>query len=269
MKKLTYLLFVIGSIHSSLEAQSAFDKLESWLTKKHLQISYGPQSAWYKKSHITFVQEEYDRKVIFDQVKAVDDESFDFLLNGKDIGVEQFKVNIGIDLSRNYSFLITATHLTYLVQVDQTYYRNGFWDGKKVSDYVSLREYFEKLEHSNGINIWDIGIRRSFWLTSDEEKKFQLAIAILPKIGAIMTATQANVRNPNGIFERYDPGNSLAGFDYSLDFSLRLLFFQHLEISGNFNYFQFLINGAKLSTTSYVNQKLRGYHYGINLGWRF
>lgn len=250
-------------------SQSVFDKFEKWLGQKHFQITYGPQIAWYKNSHLTFVQEEYDRNIIFQDVKAKDDPSLDFLLKKGEFGVEQFRVAFGIELSKNYSVQIVATHLTYLVQVENDYYRNGLWNGQKESNTFYFRDDFAKLEHSNGINIWNIGVQRNIWLTRSDSSNFRVSIGIMPKIGAILTATQAEVRNPTGIFEHFDPGNNLAGFDYSLDFSLRFLFFQHFQLTGNLNYFQFLIDKAKLSNSSYVSQKLRGYNWGINMGWRF
>lgn len=271
MKKHLLPLFLIGILsHPLLEvsAQSVFDKAENWLIKHHLQISYAHQLAWFKESHITFVQPEYGRDIIFENVHARDNPK-SFSIGRGEIGTSQFRVKVGIELSRNYSLMISGTHLNYIVLTDRSYYRNGMWDHERVSDTPRFDQYFRKFEHSNGLNTFTIGLRRNFWITQSDEKKVRWALSVMPQVGAVFAGTQIGVLNPEGIYEHYDPGNIIAGYTYAIDFSSRLLFFQHLELDINLNYFQMLIHRARIAKDSYVNQQLRGFQYGVGVGYRF
>jgi hypothetical protein len=253
---------------SFVYGQSVFDKFENFLIDKNLHVQYGLQNAWYKNSHITFIQKEYDRDIIFEHVQAKDDSKWDKIFSER-IGEEQFRILVGIDLSKKYSIFLSATHLAYKVKVDKNYYRNGVWDNQRVSDTILFNQHFNKLEHSNGINIWSVGITRNFLVCNFQKLKLKTFFGISPQIGALLSASQVEVMNPSGIYEHYDPGNKLSGINYSVDFSIRLNLFKHFEIIGNINYFQFLMRKAKFSDDSYVDQNLRGYNIGINLGYRF
>ncbi|MEL6256144.1 MAG: hypothetical protein AAFR87_29335 [Bacteroidota bacterium] len=270
MKRIFYsvLLLLFLPNYPTLSAQSIFDKAEAWLKENHLQITYAHQLAWFKESHITFVQPEYGRDIIFENVKARDNPQSFSIARGE-IGTSQFRVNIGLELSRKYSVFFSGTHLNYIVLTDNEYYRNGIWNGERVSGRVRLEDYFAKLEHSNGLNTYNLGLKRNFWISTDSTRNLQWALSVMPQVGAVFTGTQAGVYNSQRVYEHYDPGNIIAGYNYALDFASSWIFLNHLELAVNLNYFQMLIRRAKLSEDSYVRQKLRGFQYGLGLGYRF
>ena len=266
--RLSFLAFflVIGSI--STDAQSVLDKFENFLVSKRLQLSYGVQSSWYKESQIHFVQEKYGRDVRIHSVRAKDRGFLSFLFKGE-FGVTQFKINAEIDLSPKYTLAIFLNHMGYHVDVDRDYYKLGLWNSESISIREKLSNDFLTLEHSNGINIWNIGALRKIKLTKDDERLLDFEFGFMPNIGLVSTATQGVIYNPDGEIEKYDPGNKLAGFNYGLEIVLRAYFKKHYFIGANFNYFQMRIKRANLDVDAYVEEELRGSTYGMNIGYKF
>lgn len=261
---------VILLIFSSLitNAQSVFDKFENFLVSKKLQLSYGVQSSWYKESQIHFVQEKYNRDVRIHDLKADDRGFFSFLLKGE-LGVTQYKISTEVELSPKYSLALFLNHMGYHVDVDRDYYTLGLWNNEAVSIREKLSNNFLELEHSNGINIWNIGVLRRIKFSKDDSKKLNFEFGFMPNIGLVSTATQAVLYNPDGEIERYNPGNKLAGYNYGLEIVLRTYIRKHYFIGLNFNYFQMQIKKAKLDVDAFVEQELRGSTYGINIGYKF
>jgi len=256
-------LFIIPI--QSIYTQSIFDRFEQYLKARHFQVSYGPQLSFFKKSHIRFVQPKYQRDLTIHLARNLDDPRIRAFFRGE-FGVNQFQVNLGMDLSKNYSVHLAIHHITYKVDVNRNYYALGTWDGIHIADSINMRQTFESLEHSNGINLWNIGLKRNIKLPFLSNASIESSLGFMPGIGIVLTATQGKIINPNGQFERFDPGNSLAGFNYSLETSFTVLFKKHYFIFANLHYFQLAIFKAKLDKHSYVNQQLRGSNYGIGLG---
>jgi len=254
---------------AQVNAQSIFDKVENNLLEKHFQINYGVQLAWYKVSNIHFVQEQYNRNVEYQYVSANANGSTLSVLRGKVKKTPQFKVSFGIDLSQKYSLLISATHISYYVDVDKSYYRRGIWNGQMVSDSIYLQNDFRRLEHSNGINIWNIGVKRKIRMDIKKWNAVRFELGMMPNLGLVYTASQGEIKNPTGQYEHYDPGNSLAGFNYALEAALALIIKEHWQIQINLNYFEMFIKRAKLDENAYVKQRLRGSNYGLNIGYKF
>ncbi len=261
---LFFFLFIFNSIYS----QSVFDKVEEFVVNRNLEVSYGIQFTWFKTSNIRFVQEKYNRDLIFQYVKSKKDNRLNYLFKGE-LGVPQFRINVGLDLSKKYSIHLAVSHLTYHVDVDQEYYRIGFWNNESVSNTIYFKDDFRKLEHSNGINLWNIGIQRHFILKLEKLKWLNFDIGIMPNFGIVAAASQGEIRNPSNEFERYDLGNSIAGLNYAGEITLKIFFFEHFKLSFNFNYFQMHILRAKLEDDAYVQQRLRGSNYGVNIGYKF
>ena len=264
--KLLALLLVI--LCPPVSAQSIFDKFEKILKDQNLEINYGPQETWYKRSYITYVHPKYDRDIEFQSVYGHGNDDLDFILKGE-FGVPQYKVDIGIDLSENYSLLLMASHLTYEVDVEQKYYRIGEWNGFQVSDSIYLKDDITRLEHSNGMNIWNFGIERKFHIGFKDNEHLDLFYGLTPNVGLVFTASQGSIKNPSNIFEHYNQGNGLSGFNYSLQSDIQLLFKKHYQLRINLNYFQMIIMKAKLHKEAYLTHKLRGFNYGISLGYKF
>ncbi len=263
---LLLLAFTLGTTNS--EAQSIFDRFEKFLVSRNLQLSYGVQASIYKNSNIHFVQEKYGRNLMIHHVSAKDRNYSSSLLKGE-FGVVQFKVNAEIDLSPNYSFVFTGTHLAYHVDVNKAYYQLGTWNNEHVSANELLNKDFEQLEHSNGINLINIALKRRIRLTKDEDRTFKFELGLMPNVGLLFAATQASVFNPDGIIERYDPGNELAGYNYGIESVYRVYIKQHFLVGLNINYFLMEVIHAELEPTSYVEQQIRGVNYGLNVGYRF
>lgn len=261
------LIFILSFVYTNISAQSIFDKMENWLTSHHIHASYGPQWASYTNSNIRFVQENYQRDVIFEDVAAHDNPALDFYLKGQ-FGVPQFRFSMGVELSPKYSIVVSALHLTYLVDVNQTYYRLGTWDGMPVTGDKLFSEHFTRMEHSNGINLWTVGVRRNFRIKKFDLKNVNFNLGWLLHAGPVLTSTEATVINPSGEFEEFDPGNTVAGFNYASETTFRICIKDHWEFIGNFNYFQMFINKAYLDEDSYVKQRLRGFNTGISFGYR-
>jgi len=264
------IILVLSSIVQPCEisAQSIFDKFEDFLINRNFEIHYGPQNTWYKKSNIRYVDLNYQRDIEFQSIQGHGNDDLDFFLIGE-FGVPQFRIDFGIDLSEKYTLSILATHLTYEVIVDRTYYRLGVWNGENVSDSIYFRDIVSKLEHSNGINIWNFGIGRKFKVKLGKQEKHFLFVNIKPNIGIILTASQGSIINPDNVIENYDQGNSFSGVNYAITNELKLTLFRHLDIGINFNYFEMFIHKAKLSNNAYTKHTLRGSNYGLFLGYKF
>ena len=264
-----YLIIPLILFSQASSAQSIFDKLESKLKESNFEINYGPQDTWYKRSYIRYVHPRYNRDVEFQSVYGHGNDDLDFIFEGE-FGVPQYKIDFGIDLSENYSLMVMATHLTYEVDVDHTYYRIGEWNGNHVSDSLFLRDDVTRLEHSNGMNIWNVGVERKIRLGFKNSPNINLDLGLRPNIGLVFTASQGSIRNPNNIFEHYNQGNSLSGFNYSFNTDIQLVFKEHFLLSFNLNYFQMIIIQAKLSNDgAYLKHHLRGFNYGASLGYKF
>lgn len=268
-KGILFLLVWMLSITISKAQQSIFDKIENSLSDKHFQINYGLQLAWYKISNIHFVQEQYDRDLEYQYVSATANNITTSFLKGELEKTPQFRVNFGIDLSENYSLLLSATHLSYNVDVDKSYYRRGIWNGQMVSDTLYFQDDFRKLEHSNGINIWNIGVQRKIRLEAKKWEAIYFEVGLKPHVGLVYTASQGEIKNPNDQYEHYDPGNSLAGFNYAFETTFTMVIKKHWLIKINSNYFEMFIKRAKLEDDAYIEQRLRGSNYGLSLGYKF
>jgi len=153
--------------------------------------------------------------------------------------------------------------------VDREYYRIGLWDNEAVSNREILSNHFKKLEHSNGINNINFGVRRRFNIQKLESTNFKVELGFTPSIGIIYTATQGKVINPDGSLEVYNPGNKLGGYNHGLETDLRFYIKKHWLIGLNFNYFHLRIRKAKLEKGAYINQNIIGSNYGISFGYKF
>lgn len=252
---------------SEVNSQSIFDKFEKFLVSKKIQISYGIQSGWYKESTIHFVQNRYNRDILIHDVNATDKNNFQFLLDGQ-FSVNQFKINVEINLSDNYSFLFLTSHLGYHVDINREYYKIGLWNDERISNSKNLSEFFQDLEHSNGINPINLGIRRRINFSKNKTINSNLEFGILPNIGILYTATQAKIINPNNEIEVYNLGNKLAGYNYGIEVDFRFYIKSHWMIGFNFNYFHMRVRKARLEKKAYVNQNIIGSNFGINFGYR-
>lgn len=269
MKKFTFfhcLFFIIVS--APITAQSTFDKFEQFLKEKNFEINYGPQETWYKRSYIQYIHPKYDRNIELQSVHGHGNDDLDFIFKGE-FGVPQYRIDFGIQLSENYSLTVMASHLTYEVDVEQTYYRIGVWNGDAVSDSIFLKNNITRLEHSNGMNIWNIGLERKIQLGFKENQNLNLHLGFTPNVGLVFTASQGSILNPDLIWEHYNQGNALSGVNYALNTDIQLLIKEHFQIRINLNYFQMIISKARLNSDAYLKHKLRGCNYGASFGYRF
>ena len=260
--------FVFSILFSPSFSQSIFDKIEQNLKERNFEINYGPQETWYKRSYLSYIHPKYNRDIEFQSVYGFGNDDLDFIFKGE-FGVPQFRIDFGFDLSDNYSFVIMATHLTYEVDVEKTYYRIGEWNGHQVSDSIYLKNDITRLEHSNGMNIWNIGIERKFSIGFKENENLDLNIGISPNAGLVFTASQGSIINPEFKWEHYNQGNALSGVNYAINSDLQLLIKKHFQIRINFNYFQMIISKARLSEDAFIKHKLRGFNYGLSIGYKF
>lgn len=264
----TFSLLFIAICLTPSSAQSPFDKLEHFLKEKNFEVTYGPQDTWYKKSFITYVHPEYKRNLEFQSVYGYGNDDLDFLLKGE-FGVPQYKIEFGIDLSEKYSLFIIASHLTYEVDVNKTYYRIGEWNGFPVSDSIYLRDDITKLEHSNGMNIWNVGVKRKIPIGFKGKENIDLNYTVTPNVGLVFTASQASIKNPANNIEHYNRHNSISGLNYAINSEIQLVFKKHFQFAINLNYFQMIILKAKLTGDAYLKHQLRGLNYGASIGYRF
>lgn len=250
------------------QAQSTFDKAEEWLINKHLTVSYGVLKSWYKYSNIRYVDNEYNRDIEYFSVLGEEISNINTIKKGE-ITTAQTRLAFGIDLSKNYSVVLHHAHINYYTKTDVNYYTHGNWDGTYLSDKILFSNHFKHLEHSNGINIWNVGLRRNFDLLENKKKTLKMFWGVMPNAGIVHTASQATLLNPLGQWEKYDPQNHLAGFDIALETNATIRIKNHLELSGNFNFFQLYIKRAKLHDNAFISQRLRGSYYGATVGWKF
>ncbi len=246
-----------------LNAQSVFDKFESKLNDK-LTVSLGGQFTYYKNSHIQFFQEEYDRDITIYNAQGSGRGRLDEFVRGE-IGCTQYRVDVKYALSEKYSLQLEAVHLDYLVDLGKSYYMSGIWDGMRINNDGILYGKFLVLEHSNGINIWKLGITRK-WKRQNNWKPYLL---ISPQIGVVFSATQAEILSQYNDYEKYDPGNTLVGLNYSLSTEFGMRIFKNIDLFLNVTYFQMNLEKAKVSDTSHVTQGLRGSNYGLNIAFSF
>jgi len=247
----------------NVDAQSVFDNVESKLTNK-LTISVGGQFVYYKKSHIQFYQSEYDRDLTIYNADGSGRGRFNEVIKGE-VGCTQYRIDLKYRLSSKYSLQLEAVHLDYLVDLSKKYYLNGTWDGNRINQEEALYGKFLLLEHSNGINIWKLGVARK-WQVANNWKPYLL---ISPQIGVVFSATQAEILSQYNDYESYDPGNTLVGMNYSLGAEIGLRVFKNINLYLNATYFQMNLEKAKISETSHVTQSLRGCNYGLNIALSF
>jgi len=243
-------------------AQSVFDKIEAKLIN-NLTISAGAQFTWYKESNIYFEQRDYNRQLNIFGVHAVGRGRFNEFFKGR-IGCSQFRVDIQYQLSRKYILQAETTHLDYLVDLEENYYQRGEWDGERINGEHNLLDRFTLLEHSNGINIWKLGLIRK--ITFKKMNKLSLSTGI--QVGFVMSATQANIYTPYGDVERFDAGNTLVGISYSSHSELIYHLSRRLDIFFNFTYFQMDLNKAHINSEAFVTQTIVGSNSGINIRYR-
>ena len=264
MKGATLIIMLfIGSV--SADAQSIFDKAEHWLKEHHATISYGPQYSWYKYSHIRIVQPELKRDAELMYVHGRQTDNSAALKRGE-ITTAQSKISLTIELSKNYAIQLYTTHLNYEVINTNDYHLRGVWDGNTIAETITTRNYINQLEHTNGLNFWSVGVKRNISLL--EKDNLGIHVGLMPNIGSVFTATQAQIYTPAGDLAYYDPGNKISGFMIGGEVSLNTVLYKHWVLAGNYIFFQTYIKKAQLDHESYIAQRLRGSHYGVSLGYR-
>ncbi len=259
------LFFFTLSTSYTTFAQSIFDKAENWLVDHNAALSYGPQYSWYKYSMIRIVQPEFDRDAELMYVQGRQTDNSETIKRGK-LSTAQAKIAINIELSQKYALQLFNTHLNYEIITENDYHLRGTWNGDRLAKTIPTSTYINMLEHTNGLNFWGVGIKRSFHFVENEN--FQLSLGLMPNIAGVFTATQAQIYTPTGELAYYDPGNTIAGAMIAGETSLNATFYKHWVLGANFIFFQSYIKEAHLDHQGYVSQRLRGTHYGMSLGYR-
>lgn len=245
-------------------AQSIFDKAENWLVSHHATLSYGPQFSWYKYSHMQVVQPAHDRNLNILYVEGQQTDNFEALKRGE-LSTAQSKLSFSAELSEKYSLQLFTAHLNYDAILDKKYKARGTWNGTSITSEILLSDYFNLLQHSNGLNFWNLGVQRK-WDIIDKDK-VDWSFAMMPNAGAVLTATQAEILN-NGNIEYYDPLNKLSGFCLGGELSTKATFYHHWQLGLNFNMFQSYLLKARLDDEAYLSQRIRGSHYGALIAYR-
>ena len=246
------LFFFLTLAFNSVNAQSIFDNAESWLKKHHTTIAYGPQYSWYKYSNIRIVQPYVQRDAELMYVQGRQTDNTEALKRGE-LSTAQSKISVNMELSTKYDIQVYTTHLNYEIINSKDYHLRGVWNGEQIAETIPTSQYFNQLEHTNGLNFWGIGVKRKINLIKRDN--LTMDIGLMPNIGGVFTATQAQIYNPNGDLAYYDPGNGFSGVVLAGESSLNTVFKSHWVVSGNFNFFQTYIKEAKLDHHAFVITK--------------
>lgn len=251
------ILFLL--LGNGLYSQSIFDRLESNMADK-VSISAGMQFTWFKKSNLYFEQSNYGRQLDIFSAKGHGRTRPNEIIHGK-IATTQYRVDIQYKLSTKYIIQGEFVHLDYLVDLAEQYYQRGVWDGIRINGESDLLDKFTLLEHSNGINIWKLGLIRKF--SPKSIKKFSLSTGF--QLGFVMAATQANIISPYGDIEKFDPGNKPVGHSFSSHIELAYHISSRFELFINMTNYNMQLNKAHINDYSFVTQSLAGANFGLNI----
>jgi hypothetical protein len=266
---LAFFFLLLGSV---IHAQEVVNKIEISKAKSKFYISWGWNRGWFTKSDFHFVGKDYDFTLY--GVRAKDRQShvsFDTYLNPKNITIPQYNFKAGYFINKHYDLSFGIDHMKYVVQQNQEVIISGnisktgtSYDKNYSNETIKLKEDFLKLEHTDGLNYANFGLRRSDEIFNI--KHLQIFISEGIEAGVLVPKTDASLLNKMRNNEWH-----LAGYGLALNFGINLTLFKHLylqtEVKGGY------INMPDVRTTpaaeDHAEQSFLFGQYNFLIGARF
>lgn len=222
--------------------------------KGTVYLFWGWNRASFGNSNIHFTGQDYDFEL--SDVVAHDRQSefsADLYLNIGKMTIPQYNFRLGYFLHDNYSISIGADHMKYVVDIDQVVKINGRiansggdYDGIYDKDEVQLKQGFLELEHTDGLNFFNIDFRRHDEVLDLDKIKISLSEGI--GVGLLFPKTNASLLG-NDRSDAYH----LSGFGLNGVLGININFFKHFfiqpEIKGGY------VNMPDVKTTKFDKDK--------------
>jgi len=203
--------------------------------KGNLYFYWGWNSSAYSKSDITFTGQDYD--FTLKDVKAKDRQSkfgLDPYFNPLKISIPQYNFRVGYFISDNWDISIGMDHMKYVVVQDQVVKITGdiansqtVHDGTYANDDKVISTDFLKFEHTDGLNYFNVSIRRSDEVLA--RGKFKLFVTEGLEAGVLMPKTNTTLLGN----ERYDEFH-VSGYGFSTVVGLKVAFLEKFFVQSEF-----------------------------------
>lgn len=265
LPRLILLSFCFSSFAAS--ADSSHSKIHQWLTKHHFTVNAGYFRATYKKQDLLVVHPGYDRSIRFFDVEAGDISYFENIQKLQ-ITATQHRVQFSAEFNKNWQASISFSHLNYGALTNRLYRAQGTWNGQHINDTVLMSDYVKGLYHTNGLNLWNLGLKKSIPLIA-QPNNFKASILLGGHLGTALTSSEIEIRDTVGNkYLYFTPGNRLAGYNLGVNAALDLLFYKHYLLQGFWDWSYTNLIKAPFYE-GYVKQKIFANYYGVTLGYRF
>lgn len=242
-------------------------KLHHWILKHHFTVTAGYFRASFKKQDLRIVQPGYARDVRFFDVEA-NDLSYFKNINSFQITATQHRISFSADFKYRFQLGLNISHINYSAFTNDNYRMQGVWNGKHVNDTVLMKNYVKSLYHTNGLNLWNINLKKILPLVN-KNKYFNVNIGLGAHFGATITSSEIEIKDTvANKYLYYTPGNKLAGYHFGLNSKIDVIILRHYVIQPFWDWSFAYLHKAPFYE-GYVNQKIYTNYYGISLGYRF
>lgn len=261
------LLLCLSMTAFSMMADSSSSKINQWIEKHHLTINAGYFRATYKKQDLLIVHPGYDRSIRFFDVESGDISYFENIPKFQ-ITATQHRVQFSAEFDKNWQASISFSHLNYGALTNRFYRAQGTWNGQHINDTVLMSDYVKGLYHTNGLNLWNLGLKKSIRLVSRPDN-FKVSMLLGGHFGTALTSSEIEIKDTVGNkYLYFTPGNKLAGYNLGVNSAINLLFFKHYQVQCFWDWSYTNLIKAPFYE-GYVKQKIFANYYGITLGYRF
>ncbi|MFM6983345.1 MAG: hypothetical protein ACKOXF_04370, partial [Chitinophagaceae bacterium] len=225
------ILSIFLSVGFTVCADSSNSKINQWLTKHHFTVNAGYFRATYKKQDLLVVHPGYNRSIRFFDVEAGDISYFENIQKLQ-ITATQHRVQFSADFNKNWQASLSFSHLNYGALTNRLYRAQGTWNGKHINDTVLMSDYVKGLYHTNGLNLWNFGLKKSIPLFV-HKNHFSANILLGGHIGTALTSSEIEIRDTVGNkYLYFTPGNRLAGYNAGVNSALNLIIYEHYLLQG-------------------------------------
>lgn len=262
-----FLIFLcFASVSNAFAQDSLSSKLHQWLVKHRFSVNVGYFRATYKKQDLLVVHNGYDRSIRFFDVEAGDISYFENIKKLQ-LTATQHRVQFNADFKHNIQLSLAFSHLNYGALTNRYYRAQGTWNGQHVNDTVLMSDYVKGLFHTNGLNLWNLGLKKKVDII--QLPKYELSLNLGLHAGTAFTSSEIEIRDTVGNkYLYFTPGNRIAGYNLGTNSALESTFFKHYTLNCFWDWSYINLIKAPFYE-GYVKQKVFANYYGIMLGYKF
>lgn len=221
MRPLLFLLFLVAPFGSSAKKKKRKDI--------SLFSSWGYNRAFFSKSAIHFMGEEYDftlkNTIAKDRQSPLSVKNY---LNITNLTIPQYNFCLGILLPNNLSFTIGQDHMKYVVSAYSTAVLNGYthihdeFEGDYNNQEIVITPDFLQYEHTDGLNYVHASLTKEKQVLISKNRKASLAVNIGIHGGVVIPRSDITLMH----FARNNKFH-LAGYGLGLNAGIKSVFLRY------------------------------------------